>query len=484
MKNRISLLILAMVLLLSCAVTVFEIKAQGNTIIVPDNCATIEEAINSAKDGDTVLIKEGNYQGPINQTLIINQTINLVGENKENTKLHLNPPLVPMSLFTYEYMGYPDALRVEANGTTISGLTIDSPGGNIAINAFNNKIAHNTIGIGITVSSGRARIVDNGISGSITCNCGDNAILDNSIDGGIQSISSDYNLIAGNTVSGTIGTSGRYGISIRGNNTVIFNNTVSGSDYGVAVFMDVLSWDNVIAKNNLLRGGVYISSSTYSNTICTNNLNGYTLGLMGFNHVVYANQLSQVGIGGTHGGTRDAANNTFYYNNFVHTSPEFQVYTKQPDPLTLDNGYEGNFWSSYTGSGVAPYEVFAEYHYFDGAVREDANVSLGQDAHPLIAPFDVESVTIELPAWVELMLQDLPTPSTSLTSPSASETVTPTTIANSPTEVLSVEQNLAQQDCPSIIVIAVALAVVIIVSLLLLVKRRNGNIQKSTSMSI
>lgn len=472
MKNRIILLVLATVLLLSCEVTVFEIKAQGNTIIVPDNCATIEEAINSAKDGDTVLIKKGDYQGPINQTLIINQTINLIGENKETTKLYLNPPLVPMSLFTYEYMGYPDALRVEANGTTISGLTIDSLGGNIAINGFDDKIAHNTIGIGITVSSGHARIVDNDIAGIITCNCGNNAIIDNSIDSGIQSTSSDYNLIAGNTVSGTIGTSGRYGISIRGNNTVIFNNTVTGSDYGAAVFIDVLSWANVIAKNNLLRGGVYISSSTYSNTIYANNLNGYTLGIMGFNHVVYANQLSQVGIGGTHGGTRDAANNTFYYNNFVHTSPEFQVYTKQPDPLTLDNGYEGNFWSSYTGNGVAPYEVFAEYHYFDGAVHEDTNVSLGCDIHPLLTPFNIESVNIQLPVWAEMMLQNLPIPST-IPSPSASKTTTPTVPTNAPTESLSVQQTPVQQPFPWTIFIAAIVSVAIIVSLLLLAKHRN-----------
>jgi hypothetical protein len=198
----------------------------------------------------------------------------------------------------------------------------------------------------------------------------------------------------------------------------------------------------------------------------------------------YANQLAHIGIGGTHGGTRDAANNTVYCNNFVNASPEFQVFTKQPDLITWDNGYQGNYWRSYTGAGTLPYEVFAEYHYFDGAVREDANVSLGQDTHPLIAPFDVESVNIQLPAWAELMLQDLPTPSTSVISPSVSETVRPTTVANSPTEALSVEQNPAQQHFPSIIVIAVALAVVIIVSLLLLIKRRSRNMRNSATMSV
>ena len=473
MKNQTIPISIAVILLLSCTILIFQVKAQGSTIIVPDNYATIGEAINGATNGDTVLIRKGNYEGPTNQTLIMNKSITLIGESKETTKIHLNPPLVPMNIFTYEYMGYPDALRVEANRTTISGLTIDSPGGNIAINASDTKITDSDLKIGITVYGNQAKIIDNTVNGTISINGNNNAIIQSTIGGGIQT-KGCYNLIAGNMVSGT---SGHYGVTSQDNDTVIYNNTLEGSDFQPAIQLGGFSRDNFVAKNNLLLGGLEIAPFTYSNTICGNNLNGGSLGLMGFNNVFYGNQLSHVGVGGTHGGTVDAAYNTFYHNNFVHTSPEFQVFTKQPGSLTWDNGFEGNYWSNYTGDGVTPYEVFAEYHYFDGAFREDTNVSLGQDLHPLLTPFDIGSVNIQLPAWAEMALQNLPQPSTlppALTStPLAQETPTPTMPSNSSSQSSSSLQIPSKQPFPTMVVIVLVLAVIILSSLLLLLKRGN-----------
>ena len=473
MKNQTIPISIAVILLLSCTLTIFQVNAQGNIIIVPDKYATIGDAINGATNGDTVLIRKGNYEGPTNQTLIMNKSITLIGESKETTKIHLNPPLVPMYIFTYEYMGYPDALRIEANRTTISGLTIDSPGGNIAINASDTKITDNDLKVGITVTGDKAKIIVNTVNGTISINGNNNTISQSTIGGGIQT-TGHYNLIAGNMVSGT---SGLYGINSQDNNTVIYNNTLTGSDFQPAIQLGGSSRDNFIAKNNLLLGGLEIAPFTYSNTICGNNLNGDGLGLMGFNNVFYGNQLSHVGIGGTHGGTVDAAYNTFYHNNFVRASPEFQVFTKQPGPLTWDNGYEGNYWSNYTGDGVTPYEVFAEYHYFDGAVREDTNVSLGQDLHPLLTPFDIGSVYIQLPAWAEIALQNSPQPPTlpptHTSSPSGQKTPTLPIPSNSPSQSSPSLQIPSQQPFPTTFIIAAALAVAIIASLLLLLKRGN-----------
>ena len=283
MKNQTIPISIAVILLLSCTLTIFQVKAQGSTIIVPDNYATIGEAINIATNGDIVLIRKGNYEGPTNQTLIMNKSITLIGESKETTKIHLNPPLVPMNIFTYEYMGYPDALRVEANGTIIASLTIDSPGGTIAINASDTKITDSNLKIGITVSGYQAKIIDDAVNGTISIYGNNNTISQSTIGGGIQT-KGRYNLIVGNMVSGT---SGLYGINLQDNNTVIYNNTLAGSDFQPAIQLGGSSRDNLIAKNNLLLGGLEIAPFTYSNTICGNNLNGGGLGLMGFNNVFY-----------------------------------------------------------------------------------------------------------------------------------------------------------------------------------------------------
>ena len=109
--------------------------------------------------------------------------------------------------------------------------------------------------------------------------------------------------------------------------------------------------------------------------------------------------------------------------------------------MTWDNGYEGNYWSNYTGDGITPYEVFAEYHYFDGSLREDTNISLGQDLHPLLTPFDIRSINIQLPSWANITVSSPhPTPSfppkNVLASSQSSPSPSPTSLSTSPTPIV------------------------------------------------
>jgi hypothetical protein len=53
----------------------------------PGNHSTIQEGINAANTGDTVFVYSGQYG-----YTIVNKTINLVGENKETTKIGFPPP--------------------------------------------------------------------------------------------------------------------------------------------------------------------------------------------------------------------------------------------------------------------------------------------------------------------------------------------------------------------------------------------------------
>lgn len=58
-------------------------RADENTIIVPDEYDSIQEAINAANDGDTVFVKPGKYHGCV----VINKSLSLIGENKETTTI-------------------------------------------------------------------------------------------------------------------------------------------------------------------------------------------------------------------------------------------------------------------------------------------------------------------------------------------------------------------------------------------------------------
>ena len=93
--KNIALLLLVLVLSTSTIVSVLPVKAEAKTIIVPDDYPTVSSAVRNAKDGDTVFFRKGTYEGPENQTLVINKTISLIGEDAEDTIISLHPPLVP-----------------------------------------------------------------------------------------------------------------------------------------------------------------------------------------------------------------------------------------------------------------------------------------------------------------------------------------------------------------------------------------------------
>jgi parallel beta-helix repeat protein len=58
-----------------------EITVWSNIVRVPQDYPTIQEGINNAHNGDTVLVKAGTYL----ENVIINKTVSLIGENKETT---------------------------------------------------------------------------------------------------------------------------------------------------------------------------------------------------------------------------------------------------------------------------------------------------------------------------------------------------------------------------------------------------------------
>ena len=58
--------------------------ARARTIVVPDDYSTIQQAVNAAVDGDTVHVRAGTY---IEDVLILNKSISLIGESAQNTTI-------------------------------------------------------------------------------------------------------------------------------------------------------------------------------------------------------------------------------------------------------------------------------------------------------------------------------------------------------------------------------------------------------------
>ncbi|UCE38642.1 MAG: right-handed parallel beta-helix repeat-containing protein [Thermoplasmata archaeon] len=118
--------------------------SSGATIYVPTDYPTIQEAINAAKDGDTVYVFSGTY----NENVLINKTINLTGENMESTIINGG--------------GGGETVYVIADWVNITGFTItnDNPfiEGLIINSDYNtivgNKFSNIRIGIYIHYSSG------------------------------------------------------------------------------------------------------------------------------------------------------------------------------------------------------------------------------------------------------------------------------------------------------------------------------------------
>lgn len=357
------------------------VKAIIPAIIVPDDYSTIAAAIGNAADGDTIFVRKGTYE---EHKLAITKSLSLVGEDADLTVIkNLKGPLISEPGFVpplYEVT----AIEINSSNVRVSGFTIVDSGEPIVVRGNKTLITGNIIwrsGSGIKLEGNNNTIANNTVlgvgSGFITC-------------------TGSYNIIAGNSMTGD---GNDDGIGIYGSFNVVYDNTLKDSGFGIEVRGNA----NTLARNNMTDGGLIFDRDSSNNSIWANRALG--VDLMGFNNTFIANDVGYVSIGGFHGGSTDAADNVFYHNNF-EGAPELRVSTKAPGLLVWDNGREGNYWSSYRGVdadgdgiGDEAYKVFASYSYYDGIVREDALVDCGKDNHPLMAPFDIDSVPIDLPEW-------------------------------------------------------------------------------------
>jgi len=174
------------------------LSVYGDTIYVRDNYSKIQEAINAAKDGDVIIVRDGVYY----ENLVINKSIILKSENgPENCTIDGN--------------NSGDVIVINADGVTIEGFTVRGSGywdAGIKVNSDNNDIRNNNI-----VSN-----KGDGIYLKYSCNTiiANNKIASNK-GNGVNLYHSDNNIIANNKIASNKGN----GVNLMySSNDVIINN--------------------------------------------------------------------------------------------------------------------------------------------------------------------------------------------------------------------------------------------------------------------
>jgi nitrous oxidase accessory protein NosD len=305
-------------------VTVQEATAP-KTITVPDDYMTITAAVQNTSDGDTIFVKSGNY----NESVEVNKSISLIGEDSETTVITaplggVFSGLTPLKIFAsnvkifnltinnYNALGF--GISTIGNGTEIIGNTIHSQTA-ISTSAPFTTISENSISgyyISVSIASSYCKITNNILSS----------------DGIAVDLEGSSNLVSGNRITGhpTNNDTTGYGILINGNSNIISDNRIEDEDDGIRV-------------------GSYMSNNVVTaNSVADCSDTGLRIDRWGFNNTCSGNNVTECKYGA--GVDLEAYNNTIYQNNFVNNVQ--QAFVSQPGVFNYwDNGEEGNYWSDF-----------------------------------------------------------------------------------------------------------------------------------------
>ena len=343
------------------------LQQEKNTIYVGSKDSdynTIQEAINTAKNGATIIIKSGTY----NEVIIINKTLTLRGEDKNTTIINFSPdkqittqvPIITINA---------DNCSIENLQITLSNNSVIAQG--ISINSNYNTIKNTIIthfidGIGLSADSGSNTIIHNEIKNNQNGIVASNSDFNN-ISHNILSNNQEYNIYLStdsntNKVSFNIMDTSMYGIRIKGSqHNNVYKNCINNNDRGIYCCCGAESnylYDNTL-RNNSVRNGEENEGLTniwYNNQTGTGNYwDDYT-----------GSDENHDGIGDTPYTIPDAENQDIYplmtppldvvctYNN-NNTLPNNNNNNNNTLPSGADSQFIGNWEMRVLGSTI-PYK--------------------------------------------------------------------------------------------------------------------------------
>lgn len=292
----------------------------------------IQQLINDASLGDIVNIPSGIYY----ETIVINKSLSLIGENKENTIIHGN--------------GNSNVVKINADNVTLTGFTLENSG----------NISRCVNFCGIYINSTICNITDNiakdnqqgiKIIGTIEWQIND---VGNTVGIFLNQYHNVYNNILTNNSEGIV-------IAGGGRNNSIYSNDIFDNDMGILLYVDRGNnnvFNNLIYENKI---GIKLTYSKNNNIFKNSILNN-----------------SNFGINSSDINPDDYNNNTIYKNNFIGNG---QNAASGAGNIWYNNiTKQGNYWDDYTGvdedsNGIS-----------DTAYNIGINI---QDLYPFIDPIDI-----------------------------------------------------------------------------------------------
>jgi hypothetical protein len=227
MRKSLALLLVLVFIIASSIATPLPVKAEPKTIVVPDDFLTIQAAIDTASAGDTILVRAGNYTIKAtyhnllgSESLFINKSISLIGENCQDTVIT-----------TKGYATYDSGIHITAGNVTISGFTIVGNANAVFIDYGSAKVYDNII-----------NMTEDSIA-IFAAGSGNTLLSSNTINGfgkgfnGINVENTGVNTISNNFINGF-----HIGISNGIKNVNIFNNTLTNNAIGFYTFQNPLSF--------------------------------------------------------------------------------------------------------------------------------------------------------------------------------------------------------------------------------------------------
>jgi parallel beta-helix repeat protein len=356
------------------------VKASGNTLYVggsgPGNYTRIQDAIMASKSGDTIFVYSGTYY----ENVLVDKTLVLVGEEKENTIIDGNKT--------------DDVIKIVSDHVIINGFTIRNSGNDSDpedtlnsdsgvdiqsnfVTISNNIISNNLIGLSTRgISSKNNLIINNNLflynnknenKDSLAISCYGcylmytdySKIYNNEFyynANGIRFSYSDYNEIYDNKIINLTSNHG-YGIYIKTSNYNIFsNNYIKNTSVGMWMYSlsDMIN-GNVICNNTIMDTFyALLMQFCFENNIYGNLIKNNEFGI----HLNYS------------------TNNIFYHNDFINNNE--QTFDDMDNYWYNDSIEEGNFWDDYVGEDVDQ----------NGVGDTPYNITGGsnQDRYPLIKP--------------------------------------------------------------------------------------------------